>query len=424
MKLLNVIVAVVCLSQGIEVWAAPQCPRGLNSLPDSSRPAGQNDGRNPIQHIIVIMQENHSFDNYFGALSDPKFYGSEVDGIRPDLFNLDSKGQPVHVFHETNLCISDPAHDWNDAHADWNFGKMDGFVKTNEYHNDGRRVMGYYTEQDIPYYYALAQTFAIGDRFFSSTLGQTYPNRFFMLTGSAFGNIRNLFPQNDMGFAQRTIFERLNEYGVTWSYYHNEQNPFCYLALFQPMYRANLDHMKDDAQFARDLAADQLPQVVFLDATFEGADEHPGANVQKGQAWAGEKINQLLASRAWRSSVLFLTYDENGGFFDHVPPPEACAPDSILPDLHPRDVPGNFERLGFRVPFVAISPYAKRHYVSHQVYDHTSILKFIATKYNLPPLTLRDANADGLMDLFDFDHPNFDVGPLPSPTQDPARDCH
>jgi phospholipase C len=135
-------------------------------------------------------------------------------------------------------------------------------------------------------------------------------------------------------------------------------------------------------------------------------------------------IHQLVQSPAWKTSALFLTYDENGGFADHVAPPKACAPDDLLPHLPNWGIPDDFSHYGFRVPFVLVSPYAKHHYVSHHIYDHTSILKFIETKFNLPALTARDANADGMMDLFDFKHPVLAPPVLPSGEMDQAKVCH
>src|SRR5262249_13056829 len=142
------------------------------------------------------------------------------------------------------------------------------------------------------------------------------------------------------------------------------------------------------------------------------SDEHPPNNIQGGQKTVAARVNELLGSQSWKNSVLFITYDEGGGYYDHVSPPEACEPDDMLPDS------GDglrFDRLGFRVPFVAISPYVKRHHVSHETYDHSSILAFIEKKWNLPSITRRSANANPLSDLFDFDHPRFDVPALPKP---------
>jgi len=161
---------------------------------------------------------------------------------------------------------------------------------------------------------------------------------------------------------------------------------------------------------------------IFLDTPTVENDEHPPSNVQVGQEFVSRVVKALLTSPQWRHAALFLTYDEHGGFFDHVPPPAACAPDAIPPTLEPGDEPGAFDRYGIRVPVVVVSPYARRHFVSHTTHDHTSILRFIETRFDLPALTARDANADPMLEFFDFRRPRFKKPPrLPKATIDPAR---
>jgi phospholipase C len=384
---------------------ALDCSRAPGSLPDPNLPPGQVNSAVPIDHIIVLMQENHSFDNYFGRLNQPEYYGAEVDGVLNSMTNLDKAGNPVAAYKETNLCPKDPWHSWNQIHLDWNNGKNDGFVKQND-----KWVMGYYDQSDLGYYYALANQFAIADRYFSSVLTSTFPNRYFLMAGTAFGHIKNDFPKTKDDFSQKTIFDVLTEQKISWKYYTDDKG---YLTLFNPMYKRNLDKMAKIAEYHSDLENGKLPQVVFVDASFDGQDEHPAGNIQYGQSFSARIVNSLIASSSWKSSALFLTYDEGGGFYDHVPPPEACLPDEIAPVLSPKSVKGTYDRYGFRVPFIVISPFAKHHYVSHTIYDHTSILKFIETKFNLPALSLRDANANNMMDLFDFNNPVFEVKALP-----------
>jgi phospholipase C len=141
--------------------------------------------------------------------------------------------------------------------------------------------------------------------------------------------------------------------------------------------------------------------------------------MQVGQHWVWQQVDALVKSPAWKSSALFLTYDEHGGLYDHVAPPPACAPDSTAPKEHPEI--GGFDRLGFRVPLVVISPYAKRHFVSHVVHSHTSILRFVEAKFDLPAFTARDANSDAMLDLFDFASPDFSVPSFPEPPVDSAQ---
>jgi len=397
----GLLLAGLVFSNSLSAQELRACGRTAGSLPDNQRPAGFPDVRNPIEHIVVIMQENHSFDSYFGKLNQKAYYGSQIDGALRTMTNPDANGNPVPRYHYTSLCPQDPDHTWDAMHKSWNDGHNDGFVKVN-----GANAMGYFDQTDLQFYYDLANKFAVADRYFASTMTQTFPNRFFLLAATAFGHIRNDLPRSKNEFPQKTIFDVLNQYNVSWKYY---KDGIGYLALFQPLYWGNITKMVPIKEFAKDLSLNTLPQVVFIDSDADGEDEHPDGNVQEGQLFVEARIQELMASTSWNNSVLFLTYDENGGFYDHVSPPSACVPDDVEPVLGGNEgtEPGRYDRYGFRVPFVAVSPYAKHHYVSHRTYDHTSILKYIETKFNLPALTQRDANADGLRELFDYDHPVF-----------------
>lgn len=404
------------------------CERKMGSLPNPNFEPGTPNPKIPIGTIVVVMQENHSFDNYFGRLNQQEYYGDEIDGVREHMFNLDVDDRKHHVTHSENLCLPDPEHDWEKMHNSWSQGTLAGFVKTN-----GPVAMAYYDQRELPYYYALANTFATADRYFSSVLGPTYPNRYFMYAATAFGNTTNEEPKKPSEFSQRTIFDVLTYYGITWKYYSDwtYMNGSGYISLFSSVRRREdieTENTKLPAHFAtiddyhRDAAAGDLPEVVFLDSMFDKEDEHPEANVQVGQAWTAGVIRSLMKSPQWDNSVLFLTYDEAGGFYDHVAPPLACLPDNIRPIKDVEDF-GGFDHYGFRVPFVVVSPFAKRHYVSHEIHDHTSILKFIETKFNLPALTRRDANADALDDFFQFDRPDFSIPELPLGRVDPNGVC-
>ena len=392
---------------------ALDCSRPAGSLPDSSVPAGTANAAVPIEHIVVIMQENRSFDTYFGSLNVTGYEG-QIDGIRPNMSNRARRGDNVRVYHAKNLCTPDINHSWNAMHALSNGGRNDQFVI-----NNGKTSMQYYDKTDLPYYYGLANQFAVADRFFASAMTQTYPNRLFLYAASSFGHIRNDESPSYSEFKQKTIFDVLDANHITWKYYQTEED---YLKLFAPLHARDQRKIAKADQFRVDVAAKKLPQVAFVESSERGKqDEHPPSNIQIGQTWVADKIDALLASDYWANSVLFLVYDENGGYYDHVPSPEACLPDGVAPALGPGNAPGGFDHYGFRVPFIAISPYAKHHFVSHVTYDHTSILKFIETKYNLPALTRRDANADGLMDMFDFSHQEVKVLKLPSSKMDPKR---
>lgn len=378
--------------------ADPNCLRQPGSRPDPVHM--------PINHIIVIMQENHSFDNYFGRLNQPQYYGDAIDGVTPRMRGITRDKKYIYARHTANVCLPDVSHDWNAMHRGYNGGKNDGFTLSNP-----RHVMDHFSDGELPFYYALANQFAVADRYFASVMTQTFPNRHYLFAGTSFGQVMNQSPESDGEWNVKTVFDELDANGISWKYYYTYEN---YLRDFRPLYNRSKSKMGTMEDYKNDLARGALPSVVFVESSGANKeDEHPASDIRIGQAWVADKIKALMNSAYWKDSVLFFVYDEGGGFFDHVPPPMACAADNIKPRLRSFHLPGTFEQYGYRVPFVVVSPYAKHHYVSHVTYDHTSILKFIETRFNLPALTKRDANADGLLDLFDFDRPVFEIRRLP-----------
>ena len=386
--------------------------------------------RIPIDHVIVLMQENHSFDNYLGMLykyaPDLDVEALPADASNPDPTN--PGGPLISAYHEPSLCASfDLNHSWEGTHEQWNNGAMDGFTKTNVAPNDptGKRAMGYYDETDLPFYYGLYSTFAMGDRYFSSLMGPTQPNRFYLYAGSSFGRIVNGLPPSGNEFSQRSVFNLLDEAGVSWKIYSSQ---LAYSAFFYYVRSNASAHISNIASYYADAAAGTLPQVAFIDPVFLGDqqnDEHPPANVQQGQKFVADVVNALMASPNWPSSAMFLEYDEHGGYYDHVPPPEAVPPDDMQPMTSATDNDqGTFGHLGIRVPFAVISPFAKKSFVSHTVYDHTSILAFIEERYGLPQLSARDAAADPMLGMFDFEDPPFVQAPtLPVAVVEADRLC-
>ena len=161
------------------------------------------------------------------------------------------------------------------------------------------------------------------------------------------------------------------------------------------------------ASFLPDVAAGRLPRVTFLDPDFETTSEENPQDIQLGERYIAQVVTALMRAPTWKRTALFITYDEHGGYYDHVPPPAAIPPDSIPPALTPDDVPGAFDRYGFRVPMIVVSPWARARYVSRTLEDHTSITAFIERKWNLPAMTLRDANASPMTNYFDFRKPAF-----------------
>ena len=392
------------------------CPFTAGALPVDTLPTGAPHGPAiPVNHIVVLMQENRSFDHYFALL-----HGRDIDHPSRHASNPSPLGGTVEIFHQRNYClVTDLDHSWNGTHREWNGGAMDGFAIENAEPVDtnGSRTMGYYRKRDIPFYHRLYRTFAMSDRHFCSVLGPTFPNRHYLLSATSAGHIRN-----DLVVATHTsIFERLDAAGVSWKIYQSD----LAFGLLYAYVQAHSANVRPIAEFYTDAAAGTLPQVAFVDPIFLGDetnqnDEHPPNNVQLGQAFVAGIVDAMFTSPLWTDSALFITYDEHGGFFDHVPPPPACVPDATPPNLQPGDVPGAFDRYGIRVPFVVVSPFSRKRYISHTVSDQTSVLRFIETRFDLPALTNRDANADPLLDMFDFENPPFLTPPkLPAATVDP-----
>lgn len=407
------------------------CQFAAGSLPLETHGDQAPDGSTiPIEHIIVIMQENRSFDHYWQML--PERGQPEADVAPADFSNPDIHGTPVPIFHETQYCVVDTNHEWAGADRQINGGKMDGFVVTNEGHSDGastgldpamyagKRAMGYFDESDLPYFYSLATTFAIGDRYFASVAGPTYPNRMFLYAATSWG-----YTFNSIVSADLTLFDQLNQREISWNLYLSGVAGLAIIT--NKLLEFTDEHVKPLDAFEADAAAGTLPAVSFVDAKLGATDvdddsEHPPALPQLGEAFVRRIVDAAMRGPGWGKTAIFLTYDEHGGFYDHVPPPPACSPDDSPLRLTNADKAANlkadFTRLGVRVPFVVISPYAKKGFVSHTTYDHTSIVRFIEARHVLPAMTRRDANAAIPWDMFDFDAPAFVEPPALSPPRD------
>ena len=375
------------------------------------------------------MQENRSFDHYFGRMPryrDQNEIPGDVDGL-PDSASNPSRDDPnqlVNAYHIATQCHENLSPGWNESHRQFNrhdpasgTAALDGFVYTaanysraqdsNVYDLQGVRAMGHYDWNDIPYYYALASKFAMSDRHFCSMLGPTEPNRLYYLGASSFGHIRPLSAaQGDSKIDSPTIFDLLDQKGITWRIYPaDKDNPksFTYGNVFKTLPGKSDPRVVDGERFITDCKNGSLPQVAMVESGVNtGFDEHPTNDIQTGASYMARCFNALMKSSLWTKSAMLMTYDEGGGFYDHVAPPTAVAPDDIAPRLLATDTPGDFTRLGFRVPLIAVSPFVKPNYVSHTVSDHTSILKFIEKRFGLPSLTTRDAAAHDLTDMFDF----------------------
>lgn len=489
----------------------------------AAAPARADGNVNKVNHIIIVMQENHSFDNYFGVL--PYTAGSPyhnasgacaatdhkcVDGLTCTAdssgnltcsnSNVDDDGSTVAAFHASSRCVKpDLDHSWLGTHREVNFADpnatllkslSNGFVPVNdatEQIDSGEsatedQTISYYKQSDLPFYYGLAEHFAISDRHFASTLGPTFPNRSYLMAATSFGHLTtdDTFPPPG-GYRPitGTIFDLLDRYGVSWADYFQDAPQSASFRPTDPHNQSLLVFLAEAAGIGT------LPQVSLVDPnfglsghTFEN-DEHPPTDIQRGQYYVSQVINAVRNGPYWKDSIIFLTYDEHGGFYDHAKPAKASQGGALNPDgINPgqcedlssppaSEQPGagaecavnpvsstdtsvkdaealcpalstdptgpypascaNFNQLGVRVPLIAISPFSKPAYVSHAVGDHTSLLALIERRFltinGLPQhLTLRDQYANPLEDMFDFTNSPSVNTPI-GQASPPASDC-
>jgi phospholipase C len=390
--------------------------RQPGSLPFPSLPPGT-DTIPQIEHIVVVMMENHSYDNRLGMLFRPGADGFRIghDGL-PKATNPYPDGSIQHAFRMPTTCQlpSRPSQEWTASHNAYNNGRMDGFVSTPidplTTEIVGGVAMGYWQHEDQPFYYSVYRHFPIADRYFCSVLGQTFPNRRYLLAATSIGQIDDFPPALTDYPAGGTIFDQLDVHGITWKDYISSPVPTSSsLALFPQLYLKNAGtKIVPNAEFFTDAAAGTLPNYCLVEPDYGNQSEENPQNIAVGEEFAAAVINAVINGPLWDKTALLLTYDEHGGYYDHVPPPAAIPPDSIGPTLEPGENGfDGFARYGFRVPFALVSPWARPHFVSHEVYDHTSILKFVETKWNLPALTYRDANAAPMLDMLDLRRPWF-----------------
>jgi len=387
-------------------------------------------GLSNLKHIIFFVQENRSFDDYFGMLGQYRTslgLPNNVDGIDPNAALPNTQGVLVHPYHYQTVCTENLSPSWNESHTDVDGGKMDNFLKMTKsvpstIDPTGTRAMGFYTEADLPSYYDAAARFATSDRFFSPVLANTNPNRMYLFTATSFGNATPVSPPAG-GFTQKTIFELLDQAGVSWRYYYHGKATSSFIQQFSIYKKDSAKVVPLGTDTANSNAANwqtdiqneaTLPQVIFIErGGTVGLDEHPDANIQKG---AADAVNNIIipfmqSGASWANSAFILTYDEGGGLYDHVLPAREIKPDTIAPKLPAGYVLADFNQSGFRIPVIVISPWARPNFVSHTTRDYTSILRLIEDTFVAPAtlpagvnpwLTLRDQNADNMMELFDF----------------------
>jgi phospholipase C len=462
---------------------------GPGERPRPDLPAGS-DLIPKIRHIVVLMMENHSYDNYLGTLA------ARGDGLpkapdgSPLAFNLLPNGTrvPAHHLSSTVQVAGNPSQTWNASHISLDGGTCGGFANSVAQTVPGADPavpMGYWTEDDLPFYHGLASTFPVADRWFCSCLGPTFPNRRFLIAGTAHGLIDDL-PWDLIDYPEAgTIFDALGTHRIPWVNYHNVRpakilvkralgtsglialrrlaqlgrwlpgvvsavrgNKSFTADLYPLGFARCMRHLRTTQQFFADAAAGTLPAVSIVDPDFGLYSEENPQDVALGESFAAAVVNAVTHGPAWGSTLLLWIYDEHGGYYDHVPPPEVVTPDDVpahnwqlslppwlravlapllrktMASLKNADTgPATYDRYGFRVPAVIVSPYARPDFVLSDVLDHTSVLKLIEEKWNLPPLTRRDAAALSPLGALDLDGPPRFLTPpdLPPPKAGPFR---
>ena len=509
-----------------------------------------------VDHVIFMLQENRSFDSYFGMLNpyrkangwnigdDGKDY--EVDGIDDKLStitNEDDEGQVFSLFKFTSSCVDDMSSDWLSSFGDvnrYNFLdtrpiQMSGFVHNAEGYAKsctangsicsgaftdlaGQRAMGYYDQDFLNYYYYMASQFAISDRWFSPVASKSVPNRLATFTG---GTTQGLVkdPGNNDHLEQldiQNIFQELDQANVTWKIYFTVTQGLCtdaddcldsgnsvypathfsnltysYRYIYEnpsgapcvpPTQPSSVDgdasnsycvdpnHIAPISVYFTDLANGTLPSFAFIEAGYGNNDEHPGSGqpILNGQAQVASVVNAFMNSTSWKDSVFFLSYDEAGGPYDHVPPvpghsndftdpslvpmiPDISSitvnPDSYFPCVPPGGTPtlhcdlsstdpgansndaaaqyGFAAQIGFRLPNIVISPFSRRHYVSHIPMDHTAVIKFVENRFigSSAHLTARDLAQPNLLDFFDFTNIPWATPPTPPTPASTQNTC-
>ena len=351
-----------------------------------------------IKHVFVIMQENHTFDNYFGTYPG-------ADGLPASLsIPIDpaaTAGPVAQPYHLPALRTQDLDHSQISAQVAYNGGRMNGFVAAQQDRNlPGSLTLGYYDRTDLPLYWDLANNYVLADRFFSSAMGGSLANHQYWVAAKDSGMGESI-PAG--GIQMTTIFDRLEGAGLSWKFYVKNYDPtldFRHIDATNPKDSqvawvplltipsivdnpAKRARIQDLGNLYHDLADSTAPSVSYI--VQGGTSEHPPGHVGNGQNSTVGIITAIMRSQSWKDSAIVLTWDDWGGWYDHVVPPQVDG-----------------DGYGFRVPALIISPYAKKGYILHNTADFTSILKFIERLYGLAPLTTRDAAATDLMSAFDF----------------------
>jgi phospholipase C len=348
-----------------------------------------------IEHVVVVMMENRSFDHLLG-------WAPGADGQQAGLTYPDRAGQPqpTHALAPDfqGCAHPDPDHSYAGGRIEYDGGACDGWLRAGD--NDDFAI-GYYQQADLRFFAQAVPRWTTLDRYFAGIMAETYPNRIYQHAAQT-DRLTNTLDLSTLP----TIWDRLADKGLTGRYYYSDV-PF--VALWGAKY---LPISRPLATFVSDALTGQLPQVAFVDPRFvdeqsgTSGDDHPHADIRNGEAFLNLIYSVVTRGPAWRSTVLVINYDEWGGFFDHVPPPTAPIPPA---SAAAGDTDG---RLGFRTAALLVAPWAQAGAVSHLQFDHTSVLHMIEWRWGLPPLTVRDATANNLAAALDFTRPRRGRPPL------------
>jgi phospholipase C len=371
-------------------------------------PALPNPDRSGIEHVVVVTMENRSFDHFMGWLSG-------ANGMQAGLTYSDSAGAAHSTYHLTDYqgcSFLDPGHTYSDGRVQFNGGAANGWLLNGSNSLSGTPnqandlfAIGYYSQSDLSFLGSAAPAWTVCDNYFAAMMAETRPNRIYMHAAQT-----DRLDNSSFISGLPTIWGRLEEHGQTGRYYYSD---ISFLDLWGTQY-AEIVHPL--ARFMEDCAAGTLPNVAFVDPAFLGegsgtsGDDHPHADIRNGEVFLNQVYQAIISSPNWKHTVLVITFDEWGGFFDHVAPPLAPIPAA---SATAGDTDG---RLGFRVPCVVISPMARRGFITHEQFDHTSILRLIEWRWSLPALSSRDVNANNLADALDFTSgPNLSAPPFNVP---------
>lgn len=328
----------------------------------------------PIDTIVVVMMENRSLDHYFGSAAFREDLA--VNGLTGRETNPRIDGSPVQVFNLTNLQPADPPHGWDACHLQWNLGANDGFVIEHELEHPESfaEVMGYHVRSQLPVLYALADEYVLFDHWYASVMGPTWPNRFYLHAASSGG-----MQSNSPSLGLTTVWDLLADAGLSHANYYSDL-AWAWGGFANP----GLGYTNSIDEFFAAAQAGTLPAFSIVDPNFGilpggegGNDDHPSHDITLGQIFLASVYQALANSPQWGRCLLIITYDEHGGFYDHVSPPSTV---DALPE---------FQQLGFRVPSLVVGPFVKRGCVDSTQTEHVSVIATATRRFGLPAINER-----------------------------------